>query len=67
MLTLKIDIDRASIFHLADELDAIKEQLDRGFTSGQGWEITGTSEDDECTHEITEHGKCAGCGESTNE
>lgn len=69
MLTLQVDIDRASIFHIADELNAIKEQINRGFTSGKGWEITGTpeDEDDECTHEVVEKGKCVGCGELTNE
>ena len=46
MLTLKIDIDKYNTMEFVDYLNYIATQLEKGFTSGEGWDMTGTSEDE---------------------
>jgi hypothetical protein len=54
MITLRIDNDEETVAYQVDYLRSIIDRLDRGFTSGTNWDITGVDEEEDSEDEEVE-------------
>ena len=67
MLRLCVDVTHVDVEDLVTELDCISHNVECGFTSGLGWEITEVeadedSDDEEPVDDDTISATCGGCG-----
>lgn len=47
MLTIQIDQDEGTTTELEDYLRDVADKVSNGFTSGEGWELTGSDESED--------------------